>query len=291
MKRSFMANLSSKVVSKTHKFTVKSVTKHLNNFKQNKNNYKIPFFLKFPRKMKTNFYDKMKVFEMDSTKNGKKYIMYIHGGAYIKNFSLFHWLFLIKLSKKGGYGISAPNYPLLPKYTYKQSHKSVLKYYKEFSKKHDMKDVVLMGDSAGGGFALSLLQEIKETNLPLPGKVILISPFVDAINVDKTLNSKDPVVQAEAAVLVGIAWSNGDNLTLPQISPINGDLNDLPPINIYVGTNEVLYKQCINLYDRLRKVGNDVTIYKGEEMCHVYPLFPIPEGKKAVNEIIKYIEK
>jgi len=291
MERSFMSNLADIVVRKTHKFSVKTVTKQLNDFKQDKDNYRIPFFLKFPRKMKTNFYDNMKVFEMEPKENNKKHIMYIHGGGYINNFSLFHWLFLIRLSRKGGYGITAPNYPLLPKYTYKYSYKKVIKYYEEFSRKHDMKNIILMGDSAGGGFVLALLQEIKKAKLPLPGKAVMLSPFVDAINVDKTLNSKDAVVEAEAAILAGIAWSNGDNLSLPPISPTNGNLKNLPPIEIYIGTNEVLYKQCIEVYKKIKKAGNDISLHIGENMSHVYPLFPIPEGKEAIDKINAFIEK
>lgn len=291
MGRSFMANLSDIVVSKTHKFTVEKVTKHLNNFKKDKDNYKIPCFLKFPREIKTNFYDGMQVFEMEPSKNTEKHIMYIHGGGYITNFSLFHWLFLIKLSRKTGFGITAPNYPLLPKYTYKKSHEKVIKYYKEFAKNHDMNNVIIMGDSAGGGFVLALLQEIKKSNLPLPAKAVLLSPFVDVTDVDKTLNSKDSVVQAEAAVLLGIAWAGDDDFALPQISPTNGDLRDLPSIKIYIGTYEVLYKQCIEVYKKIKEAGNDVNIHVGENLCHLYPLFPTPEGKAAIEDIIKFIEK
>lgn len=291
MKRSFMANLADKVVCRTHKFTIEKVSKCLSDFKTNKDNYKIPFFLKFPRKMKTNMYNDMQVFEMEPKSNSKKCIMYIHGGGYITNFSIFHWRFLINLSKKTGYGITAPNYPLLPKYTYKQSHEKVIKYYKQFSKKHDMKNVVIMGDSAGGGYVLALLQEIKKAKLPLPGKAILISPFVDAINVDKTLNDMDSVVQAEGAVLAGIAWAGGDKLSLPQISPTNGDLKGLPPIDIYIGTYEVLYKQCVEVAKKLKKAGNKGTIHIGEKMSHIYPILPIPEGEKAIEEIIDFIEK
>ena len=291
MKRSFMTNITDIVAKKIKRYTIKSVTKKLNDFKKNKNNYKIPFFINISKKIKTKYYDGMKVFEMEPSKDKEKYIMYIHGGAYIDNFSLFHWLFLKKISKKTGCGITAPNYLLLPKYTYKYSHDKVLNYYKNFSKKHDIKNVVLIGDSAGGGFVLALLQEIKKAKLQLPGKVILISPFVDAINVDKSMNFKDSLVQAEAAVLAAIAWSGGDDLKLSQISPINGDLKGLPPIEIYLGTEEVLYKQCMNLYEKLKEENIDVTILVGNKMGHVYPILPIPEAKDAIKNIVEFIEK
>lgn len=291
MKRSFLAFLADNYIRIFHRITKKSVSKKLKTEKQDKDNYHIPIGLKFPRELTCDIYDGMQVFEMLPQKEVKTTIMYLHGGGYINNFSIYHWKFLISLAKKRGYGLTVPNYPLLPKYTYKESHQKVLSYYKEYSKKNSMENIVIAGDSAGGGFVLSLLQELKQVNLPLPKKAILISPFVDVTGANKALSKKDSLVDYEATILIERAWANNENPKLPAISPLYGDCKDLPPIEIYVGTNEILYDQCIALSEKLKQSGNDVKIHIGHQMGHDYPIYPIPEGYLAREQMIKFIEK
>ena len=291
MKRSLLLWLVDNYIKKVHRITKESVISDLANFKTNKDKYIIPKWLNFPRKIEFKFYNNMQVFEMASAQNDDKTIMYIHGGGYLHNFSIYHWMFLRDIVKKCGCGFTVANYPLLPKYTYQEAHKKMMDYYKEYSETHNMENVVIAGDSAGGGFVLALLEQIKDLNLPLPGKVILISPFVDVTNVNKNLADKDSLVDCEAALILGKAWSNGDNLLLPKISPLYGSLDGLPPIEIYVGTHEILFDQCIKLYQKLNKCGNDVSIHVGKNMGHVYPLYPILDGKKARKSMIEFINK
>lgn len=291
MKRSFRAYLADECIKRVYRITKNTVIKDLSDFKTNKDSYIIPKWLNFPRKIETKLYNNMQVFEMPSEQNNDKNIMYIHGGGYVYNFSIYHWMFLSDIVKNSGYGFTVANYPLLPKYTYKEAYEKMLDYYKEYSNSHDMKDVVIIGDSAGGGFVLSLLQQLKDLKLELPGKAILISPFVDVTNVNEKLSDKDSMLDSETALIVGSAWADGDDLKSPKISPLYGKLDGLPPIDIYVGTYEILYDQCIQLYNKLKNCGNDVNIHIGEEMGHVYPLYPIPEGKEARKTIIEFIHK
>lgn len=287
----FIEWIVDKFIRRFYRITEESIEIGLQDFKTNKNKYSIPKKLKFPREIKCNKYEDMNVFEMPAKQGVDKTIMYIHGGGYINNFSPFHWRFLIDLTKKRGYGLTAPNYPLLPKYTHKKSYEKVLKYYEEFSKKNDMENVVIAGDSAGGGFVLSLVLQLKELNLPLPGKIILISPFVDVEGANKKLAKKDAMVDYSVTLLLGKAWADGEDLKSPVISPLYGDLTNLPPIEIYVGTNEVLYNECIEVYHKLKEAGVDVKINIGRNLGHVYPLYPIPKAVAARKSMIKFIEK
>lgn len=291
MGRSLLLNLADTYIRLFHRISEKSVKKGLMDYKTNKDNYILPRKLKFPRIVQCKIYNDMQVFEMPPAVGVKKTIMYIHGGGYINNFSLYHWQLLKDLSKKKGYGITAPNYPLLPKYSHKESHQKVINYYKEFCLNNDMDNIIIAGDSAGGGYVLALLQEIKQLNLPLPKKAILISPFVDTKSFNKDLIHKDSVVDYKAALLLGEAWADGVDSKSPVISPLYGDCTGLPPIQIYVGTYEVLYDQCIELYEKLKKDGNNVEIFIGEKLGHVYPLYPLSEGKKARKNMIDFIEK
>jgi len=291
MNKSLQGRLLDKVIRKTVRVSKDSATKQLKDYSTDKSKYIIPRLLKFPRKVEENIYDDLQVFEMESLKTVDKKIMFIHGGGYIQTFSLFHWRFLIKLCRKTGCGFTAPNYPLLPKYTYKESYKKVINYYKEYIKDNDAKKIVLMGDSAGGGFCLSLLQQLRNQSLPLPGKVILLSPFVDVTGANEKMDKVDAMVESDATVILGKAWANGDDLKSWEISPLYGDFTALPDIEIYVGTLEVLYDECIEVYNRLKSAGNNVNIHIGNNMGHDYPMWPILEAKNAIKTIIDFISK
>lgn len=284
------AYIIDKIIRKFYRIDLKKTQKWLKDNKTNKYHYHIPFGLFFPRKIKTKKYKDMIFFEM-SAKGNNKTVFYVHGGGYINNFSFFHWNFLIKLSKKGGYGIVAPSYPLLPRYSHKESNRKMIGFYKYYSDNHEMRDVVLMGDSAGGGFALSLLIQAKKLGLPLPCKVVLISPYVDVIGGNKRLSHKDAIVDYDAVQLIGKAWSNGDDPRDPEISPLYGDLDGLPPIDIYVGTNEILYDDNIKLYKKLKSAGNEVKIHIGKNLGHVYPIYPLPCARSSIKSIKNFIDK
>ena len=109
----------------------------------------------------------------------EKKILYFHGGAYMAEMSSYHWEFIEKLVLDTKMTVIIPDYPLTPKYTYKDVFKMVKPLYKEILEQIKPEDLILMGDSAGGGLSLALLEEMSEENYELPGKTILISPWLD----------------------------------------------------------------------------------------------------------------
>ena len=109
----------------------------------------------------------------------KKVILYFHGGAYVAEATTLHWDFLEKLANDTKSTIVMPDYPLTPKYTYKDVFNMVEPLYKEIISKVDVKNLVMMGDSAGGGITLALAEKISQNNIQLPSKTILISPWLN----------------------------------------------------------------------------------------------------------------
>ena len=65
-----------------------------------------------------------------------KYILYFHGGAYMGGLENYHWNFIEKLSKETGYGIIIPDYPLAPKYTYKDVFEMIEPLYTDMIKRN-----------------------------------------------------------------------------------------------------------------------------------------------------------
>jgi len=267
------------------KMTVKKTYDDLKD-ETDKMHYTIPQSIKFPRPMTKRMCGDMEVFEAPGDGKSEFTLIYIHGGSYCHQFSYFHWKFLINIIEKTGYALSTPNYPMTPKYTCRESHSMVMEYYREFVQNHDMNKVIIGGDSAGGGYVLSLLQQAKNFGLSLPAKMILLSPYVDITGgVDKY----DAMIDFESLLLYGKAWANDIDLKDPLVSPYYGDMKGLPKTSIWVGTWEILYEEIIKTYEKMKESDVDIELHVGEEMGHNYPLYPIPEAYNAIEEIVKFI--
>src|SRR5699024_1055480 len=115
--------------------------------------------------------------------------------------------------KDTGYTVIMPDYPLTPKYYYKDVYNMVEPLYKEIIAKVGSDNVILMGDSAGGGLALGLYEKLAEDAIELPIKTILISPWLDVRleNQDiQEIEKRDTILNKEALRVAGIAYAGND---------------------------------------------------------------------------------
>ena len=252
----------------------------------------IPDGVEFPREVTQYKIGHMQVFECAAEDDTKPVVLYIHGGAYVNNFSLPHWRAMAEWAETTGCGMVIPNYPLLFRYTAKDAHPLMLQLYRQLQERFSAKRILVMGDSAGGGFSLALAQEIQQTDsLDLPSRLILISPWVDVLGGDDALQEYDTFLNNEVLRHVGADWAGELNPRDPIVSPLYGDMQALPPTDLFTGTWEVFYTDIVKTCDKMKAAGVDVSLHVKEKMGHVYPLWPCPEGKDARKEIAKIISK
>lgn len=213
------------------------------------------------------------VFVLTPKIKNEKVILYFHGGSYVAETSQEHWEFLEKLAKDTGYTIILPDYPLAPKYTYEDVFTMIEPLYKEIIAKIDNKNLIMMGDSAGGGMALALEEKLGEEGEKLPSKLILISPWLDT----KLTNPKIDEVQKldkdlnkEALKIAGVAYSgkNGENSYL--VNPINGPLNKLKNVIIYTGTYDILNPDVSLLIEKAKEQNVDIILKEYIGMEHIW---------------------
>lgn len=217
----------------------------------------------------------------------EKVIIYLHGGAYINQPMRQHWKFVDNIFNKTNVSVIFPLYPKAPEYNYKDCFDYLFKLYKDVMKE-DYKEIIIMGDSAGGGLALAFSQYLKQKKQMLPSKIILLSPWLDVSmsnsKIDKYENV-DPMLSKAGLLEVGKIWSNGESLTNYLVSPIYGDFTDLDNITVFVGTHEILLPDNRLLKEKHKHIH----YHEYKHMNHVFPLYPIPEAKDAINKIIKII--
>lgn len=259
--------------------------------KEDKSVTEIPKGVKFPREVSQYNVGSMQIFEVQAEDNTKPIVLYIHGGAYIHNFTSHHWNAMAEWAKMTGCGIVAPNYLLLPLHTAQEAHPLMLQLYQQLIRQYSAQRIIIMGDSAGGGFTLALAQQLKADGIDQPRHLVLISPWVDVMGGDPSLQEYDNWLTIEVLKKYGSDWANGIDVRNSMISPIFGEMQGLPPTDLFTGTWEVFYTNVVSTYNKMKDAGVDAHLHVGKKMGHVYPLWPCPEGKAARKEITEIILK
>jgi acetyl esterase/lipase len=155
-------------------------------------------------------------------------------------------------------------------------------------------DVILMGDSAGGGIALALAQKMRNEKANQPGQVILLSPWLDITltNPDiKDIDPSDPFLGKESLQQAGKLYAGDTNPDHYLLSPINGPLDGLGKVSVFAGTNEILVADARKLKSLAESRGVDLNYYEYANMVHAWMFLNFPESKRAKQQIIDLIHE
>jgi epsilon-lactone hydrolase len=217
-------------------------------------------------------------------------IVYLHGGCYVHEIVKEHWTLIARVVQEAKCTAYVPIYGLAPEHDFREGYAFGTAVYRHVTSAHDPGHVVLMGDSAGGGFALGLALVAKREDLSRVARLVLLAPWLDIALENPEIagvEPTDPWLTRRGLVAAGRAWSRGADPKLPELSPVHGDLAGLPPMTVYVGTRDVLWPDAVLLARRAKAAGVEVELVEAKGMMHVYPLVPIPEGRAAADRIVR----
>ncbi|KAI0094480.1 Alpha/Beta hydrolase protein [Irpex rosettiformis] len=214
-------------------------------------------------------------------------VLYLHGGAYYSSSPATHRLITLPLSKALDARLFALDYRLAPETRFPGPlHDAVSAYFRMTD---DLlipaENIVVAGDSAGGGLALALMMYLRDNNYPLPGAAILMSPWVDlTLSCDSWESNAlyDIVPQpVPGDHLNPIACYLGEHmekyLTHPYASPLFGNFKGLPPMLIQSGEAEVLRDESTLLAHKATRAGVKVRHELFQDAVHVFQTFPFME--------------
>lgn len=256
---------------------------------------KIPKEIEQECKIETKQFMGRKIFilkDKNATSNSK-YILYFHGGSYVAEATQNHFDFLEKIVKDTKYTIIMPDYPLTPKYTYDDVFDMAVPLYKEIISKIDYNDLILMGDSAGGGLALGLYEKIANDFIDIPSKTILISPWLDVKMQNENINEvskNDDILSKEKLILAGRAYAGKDGMDKYLVNPIMGDLSKLNNISIFTGTYDILNPDAMLLKEKADKVGGNVKLKVYDKAKHIWLIDNNSDAEitnKAYNDLLE----
>lgn len=214
------------------------------------------------------------------------YAVYIHGGAWAAPITRQHWRLAARIARESGREVVLPLYPRLPTAT----HADVLPVMLRLSQHVQRQGpTALIGDSAGGNIALSVLQALAPQD-GRPDVTVVISPALDLTFANPKIADiapHDPLLNLEHIRVLAARWAAPADPSHPQISPLSGHLDHLGLVHLYAGTRDVLFPDAVLLRDRAEKAaGTDLHLHVGEGMIHDWPIMPTPEGRRTANDVI-----
>ncbi len=158
------------------------------------------------------------------------------------------------------------DYRTAPKYMYPCALEDAIEGYQYLRKERfEAKDIVVAGDSAGGGLSLSLTLYLRDHNFPLPKCLILSSPATDLTGSGKSRIEKitsDPMFGApslEEGIKnpLNLPYAKEEELKDPYVSPAFGDYKGMPPMLIQTGENEILLSDSDMVYEKTSQAGGE----------------------------------
>ncbi|HSL42885.1 MAG TPA: alpha/beta hydrolase [Anaerolineales bacterium] len=225
-----------------------------------------------------------------------KVILYTIGGGYISGTCSDHRTLVAKVAQTSGIALLMFDHRLAPEHPYPAALEDSLMAYRWLLGQEITPDnIVIMGESAGGGLCLATLLAIRDQGLPLPAGAVALSPWTDLTLAGESYRTKRNVcISPPGMSKVCSQYYYGEHdPTNPWISPLYGDLRGLPPMFINVGTYETMLDDSTRFIAKAKAAGVDATLVMGEKMVHCYPLMApmFPEATQALDEICAFIKR
>uniref|UniRef100_UPI002615111D alpha/beta hydrolase fold domain-containing protein n=1 Tax=Novosphingobium sp. TaxID=1874826 RepID=UPI002615111D len=199
----------------------------------------------------------------------RRTIIYIHGGAYVANMMHHQWHLVEGLVTHNDARVVIPHYPLAPEHDWQPAYAMMLALYESLVAEQCAENIILTGDSAGAGFALSLAQLLRDAGRPLPARLVLYSPWLD-LRADNpaqaAMDHADPILARPVLVWSAQHWAGNTPLEDPRISPVLGDIRGLPPTLVFSGTADLLHPDALALIAKAEAHGCPMRLVIGERM-------------------------
>lgn len=208
-------------------------------------------------------------------------ILYLHGGGYCAGSLAYAKGFGSVIAELTGVKTVCLNYRLAPEHPYPAALEDALAAYRALLRQYAPEDILLMGESAGGGLCFALAMKLKVLALPQPAGIVAVSPWMDLLMQGSSMDSnaqEDPVLSRELLEGYASHYAGDADRSHWEISPLYGDFSGLPPCLLFAGGDEVLRSEVAAAHGRLLEAGCTSSLRVAAQMWHVYPLYPIFEA-------------
>jgi epsilon-lactone hydrolase len=222
-------------------------------------------------------------------------VLYFHGGVYVMGDAALAAELASQVGRRTQAKVISVDYRLAPEHPYPAAVDDALEAYEALLRSGvDPSDIVLAGESAGGGLAIATLVNARDHGLPLPAAAFAMSPYADLTLAGATIDAKgevDPLLNRDALQARVGDYTSGQDAGLALISPIFGDLSGLPPLIIQAGSHEVLLDDAVRLARQAAIADVEVTLEISPEVPHVFQAYHaiLEEGAAALDRAGRFL--
>lgn len=212
--------------------------------------------------------------------NPDKVILQLHGGAYIRSLKdngMTYRRAAVQYARISGAGVLTVDYRVAPKDPYPAAlEDAILAYNWILDNGYKPENIIIAGDSAGGGLTLATALYLRDNDMPMPAGLITMSAWTNL-----NYRRRKP------------AYVGNERADNPYISPVYGEYHDFPPMLMQVGGDEIILNDTLNVAKKAKAAGVPVTQTTYSGMFHVFQmLFPkLEDANTAWEEVEEFINE
>lgn len=225
----------------------------------------------------------------------KGLFVFIHGGGFAFGSVKTHRVAIAHLCKLTGMMGFIPEYRLTPESTYPMPLEDCMNVYHAICERYPKRPIYLMGDSAGGNLAASMIGRLQREGGVMPEKLVLMSPWLDLHPQSQSLlknRDQDSLFDKDDLLEYSALYYGENDPESADISPYRADVNHFPPTLIQVAENELLYFDSIGFADRLKQAGVETVLQVEPFLFHSWQLFPdfVPEAASSLKAVAAFLD-
>ncbi|NOX41705.1 MAG: alpha/beta hydrolase [Alphaproteobacteria bacterium] len=224
-------------------------------------------------------------------------ILYFHGGSYVFGSPRTHQAMLAKLSRLSGLRTVLPDYRLAPEHGFPAAlDDAVAAYTHLIDRGYRPHQIILGGDSAGGGLALALLHVICTTDLPRPGGVFAFSPWTDLTFSGASIRDNaraDPMLPVGRLAEMRDNYLQGSDPSDPRASPLFGRFEGASAVLVQCGNHEILLDDARRMVGNLKAQNIEARLDVWENVPHVWQIFQgrLSQADRALGDVAEFLAR
>lgn len=220
-------------------------------------------------------------------------VFYVHGGSFICERSPRITGLVGRFAATAKARVFAPNYRLAPEHPCPAAVEDVVDAYRWHRRNWPDEPIVALAESAGAAILTAALQRLRDGGDPLPGGIVLLSPWLDLSLqgwslVAASLAGTAPYAMESLAAMAHL-YLQGGNAADPVASPLFGNFDGFPPILIHASKSDVLFDDAERLADRIRATKGNLTVRFWEDETHVWERLKTPRARQSIQLAAQFI--
>ncbi|MFD2229588.1 alpha/beta hydrolase [Alkalimarinus sediminis] len=234
---------------------------------------------------------------IDTKAKNHRVILFLHGGAFNIGSIQSHKEFAARVGQAANANVLLIDYRLAPEHPFPAGLDDAVSAYHWLGVQgYSSRNIAIVGDSAGGGLALSTAMRLRDGASDLPACLCLMSPWTDL-----TMSGESVKTNATTDIMLNPLWTRQlahhyagpDSLANPLASPHYGDFSGLPPIITHAADDEILLSDARRLTKKALAAGVDATLEEFSGVWHIWHTHAgfMPESKRAMKKIGAFIKR